>query len=62
MPAALAADLPLTLVNLPAAPHAFDLDDDCAATRSEVEQILDFLRAHVPGVLPSTGEVRPPGQ
>ena len=44
---ALACNLPLTFVNLPAAPHAFDLFDDSAASREVVEQILKFLRFHL---------------
>lgn len=42
--AALARDLPLTLVNHPGAPHAFDLSDDSAASRRVVQQVLSWLR------------------
>ena len=38
------ANLPLTFVNHPAAPHAFDLFDDSATTRQIIRQILEFLR------------------
>ena len=41
--AALAANLPLTLVNHSTAPHAFDLFDDSAMTRDVIKQILDFI-------------------
>ena len=42
--AALARDLPLTLVNHAGAPHAFDLFDDSDATRAAIRQVLAFLR------------------
>lgn len=42
---ALAANLPLTLVNQHMGAHAFDLDDDSATTRAVVGQILSFLSA-----------------
>ena len=41
--AALAHDLPLTLINQPGAPHSFDLFDDTDATRSTIRRILSFL-------------------
>src|SRR5215210_5219422 len=41
--AALARNLPITVVNHAAAPHAFDLFDDSDATREVVRQILAFL-------------------
>jgi hypothetical protein len=44
---ALAANLPLTLVNHPDAPHAFELFDGGAATAAVVEQVLAFLRARL---------------
>ncbi len=44
---ALARNLPLTLVNLPAAPHAFDLLDASDASRHAVTQALAFLRHHL---------------
>jgi hypothetical protein len=44
---ALAHNLPLTLINHHSGPHAFDLDDDAAATRRIVTEILSFLRSHV---------------
>jgi acetyl esterase/lipase len=43
--AALAANLPITVVNHPTAPHAFDLYDDSEASREIVRQVLAFLRA-----------------
>lgn len=45
MAQALAANLPVTLINHPAAPHAFDLLQDRDATRRVIRQILDFLGA-----------------
>jgi dienelactone hydrolase len=44
---ALARNLPVTVVNQPEAPHAFDLYVDSADTRIVVQQILDFLRSHL---------------
>lgn len=41
---ALTHNLPLTFVNHPNAPHAFDLFHDCAETRGIVRQILAFMR------------------
>jgi hypothetical protein len=41
---ALACNLPITFVNHPAAPHAFDLVDDTDTSREIVRQILAFLR------------------
>jgi dienelactone hydrolase len=40
---ALARDLPLTLINNPGAPHAFDLTEDSEATREAVRAVLTFL-------------------
>jgi dienelactone hydrolase len=40
---AIANNLPLTLVNHPSGPHAFDLFDDSEATRGTVRAILAFL-------------------
>lgn len=42
--AALARNLPVTFVNHPAAPHAFDLLDDSDTSRDVIRQILAFLR------------------
>lgn len=42
--AAVAANLPLTFVNHHDAPHAFDVEDDSAATRHVVAEVLSFLR------------------
>jgi hypothetical protein len=41
--AALARDLPLTLINQFGAPHSFDLFDDSDASRSTIRRILSFL-------------------
>ena len=41
---ALAHNLPITFVNHPAAPHAFDLVDDTETSRQIVRQILAFLQ------------------
>ena len=42
--AALARDLPLTLVNQAGAPHAFDLVYDSEASRATIREVLRFLR------------------
>ena len=46
---ALANDLPLTVVNHPEAPHAFDLFDDSERSRIVVRQMLNFLQLHLLG-------------
>jgi acetyl esterase/lipase len=48
---AISANLPLTVVNHPSGPHAFELFDDSATSREIVRQGLAFLRFHlgVPG-------------
>jgi hypothetical protein len=43
--AAIARDLPVTLVNHPGAPHAFDLVEDSEGTRAIVRLVLAFLQA-----------------
>lgn len=45
--AALAQNLPVTFVNHPAAPHAFDLFDDTEASREIIRRILAFMRFHL---------------
>jgi hypothetical protein len=47
LPGAVACNLPVTFVNLPLAPHAFDLFDDSETTRETVRRILEFLRCHL---------------
>ena len=42
--AALARDLPLTLINQSGAPHSFDLFDDSDASRATIRRIIAFLR------------------
>lgn len=44
---ALARNLPVTLVNLPAAPHAFDILDDGEQSRAAVRGVLAFLRSRL---------------
>lgn len=44
---ALTRNLPLTLTNHPAGPHAFDLLDDSAATREVIRQALSFLASQL---------------
>jgi dienelactone hydrolase len=44
---ALAANLPVTAVNLPGAPHAFDIMDDSEVSREAIRQILSFMRFHL---------------
>jgi acetyl esterase/lipase len=46
---AIAANQPLTFVNHPSGPHAFDLFDDSAASRGVIRQALSYLRAHLAG-------------
>jgi len=45
--AAVRRNLPITLVNHPAAPHAFDLTDDSDASRRVIRQVLSFLQLHL---------------
>lgn len=45
--AALACNLPVSIVNHPAGPHAFDLFHDSETTREIIRQILMFLRFHL---------------
>ncbi len=47
MAAALAARLPVSLHNVPSAPHAFDLVSDTPDTRWAIALVLDFLRLHL---------------
>jgi len=42
--AALARDLPLTVINQAGAPHSFDLFDDSEGSRSAIRAVLRFLR------------------
>jgi hypothetical protein len=44
---ALAHDLPLSLVNLPGAPHSFDLFDDSEGSRAVIRRVLAFLHEHL---------------
>jgi len=43
----LASNLPITFVNHPAAPHAFDLHHNSDLTREIIREILAFLRFHL---------------
>jgi acetyl esterase/lipase len=45
--AALKINLPVTLVNFPSAPHAFDVMHDTEASRQVIRQILTFMRFHL---------------
>jgi hypothetical protein len=45
--AGLARNLPLTAVNLPNAPHAFDLHVDTPVSHDAIRQILAFARQHL---------------
>jgi len=47
MAKALNCNLPVTLVNHPTAPHAFDLLHDSETTREIIGQILAFMRFHL---------------
>jgi len=44
---ALSANLPMTLINHPEAPHAFDLMHDSETSREIIRQTLAFLRFHL---------------
>ncbi|HEX6901880.1 MAG TPA: alpha/beta hydrolase [Thermoanaerobaculia bacterium] len=44
---AVGANLPVTFVNQPGAPHAFDLLDDSETSRETIRRILGFLRFHL---------------
>jgi hypothetical protein len=44
---AVRANLPLTSVNHPTGPHAFDLLDDSVTSRATIAQVLAFLHAHL---------------
>jgi hypothetical protein len=44
---ALACNLPITLMNHPRAPHAFDLFYDSETTRELIRRILAFMRFHL---------------
>jgi hypothetical protein len=44
---ALAANLPVSIVNHATGPHAFDLHDDSRTTHAIVRQTLEFLRFHL---------------
>ncbi len=45
--AALARNLPLTVVNHATAPHSFDLLDDSEASRQVIRSMLAFLQSHL---------------
>ena len=47
VPETLALDLPITLVNHPGAPHAFDAILDDEPTREIIRRMLAFLRFHL---------------
>jgi len=49
--AALARNIPITMVNHPAAPHAFDLVHDTSTSREIVRETLAFMRFHLSAVL-----------
>jgi len=49
VPQALGANLPLTFVNHPDGPHAFDLFQDSPASRNIVRHVLAFLQRHLLG-------------
>jgi hypothetical protein len=44
---AVACNLPITFVNHPAAPHAFDLFDDSETSREIIRRILAFFQSHL---------------
>jgi hypothetical protein len=45
--AALARDLPLTVINQAGAPHSFDLFTDSDASRATIRAVLRFLVEHL---------------
>jgi hypothetical protein len=45
--AALARDLPLSVINQAGAPHSFDLFDDSETSRSTIRAVLRFLHEHL---------------
>jgi hypothetical protein len=47
LPKALTRNLPVTFINHPAAPHAFDLFHDSETTREVIRHILAFMRFHL---------------
>jgi acetyl esterase/lipase len=47
--AALARNLPITLINHLSGEHAFDLSEDSPVARAAIRQALGFLRAHLCG-------------
>lgn len=47
--AARARELPIRLLELPGAPHAFDLLDDRPQSRAAIAEVVDFLRATLAG-------------
>jgi dienelactone hydrolase len=47
VPRALEANVPLTLVNYPQGPHAFDIVDASSESRAAIRQILAFLRVQL---------------
>ena len=49
MLAGLRRNLPLTLLNLPEAPHAFDLEQDGEPARRTIRRILTFFRESLIG-------------
>jgi acetyl esterase/lipase len=44
---AVASNRPITFVNHPTAPHAFDILEDSETSREVIRQILAFLRSHL---------------
>ena len=44
---ALASNLPVTLVNHPDGPHAFDLLHDSETSREIIKRILQFMQFHL---------------
>src|SRR5215469_7084921 len=45
--AAIARNIPITMVNHPTAPHAFDLVQDTATSREIIRETLAFMRFHL---------------
>ena len=47
VPRAVAANMPVTLLNYPEGPHAFDISDPSAGSHATIRQVLAFLRVHL---------------
>jgi hypothetical protein len=44
---ALTRDLPISVLNLPGAPHGFEIALDSAASKAAIRQVVAFMKAHL---------------